>query len=278
MEGRTSIPQWTPPPGWVYQPAAPAPRNGLGIAALVLGICGVLVGFVPILFAGAIICGVVGVILGLIGWSRTRKGTANNPKMTIIGTAACAVAIALGIWGIVTVVGATNQFVSDVNNIGVPGASSAPVAPSASVPSAAGSPIVEPGAGPTLFLGQQPGDVVGQRGETLTLGTMQLKAEKLRQISSQYGPAVKCSQVTYTNTGTAQESFSSFDWKLQKPAGSTLNSTFTTAGKPLNSGQLAPGGTTTGDVCFDTTEPMAGWVLLNAPGFSFDAPRAAFLG
>lgn len=245
---------------------------------LSLGVVGILFGLVPFTGFVAFALGAVGVILGLVGFSRARKHVATNLKTAISGAVLSVIAIGLGIWGMVIVFTGLNQLATDLNNIGLPGASSAPVAPSALAPAAGGSPGGEAGAGPTLFLGQQPGDVVGQRGDTLTLGSMRVKAEKLRAVNNQYGPAVKCSQVTYTNTGTTQESFNPVDWKLQNPAGATVNSAFTLAGKPLSSGQLAPAGTTSGDVCFETTEPMATWVLLYAPGLSYDASRAAFLG
>jgi hypothetical protein len=268
--------QWAPPPGWGFQPPAPQPRNGLGIAALILGICGVVSGIIPFFFWAALICGVIGLILGLVGWGRTRKGTATNTKTALFGTLVSAGAVAMGIWGAVILFQATDQFVKDMNNLGVPGANSAPASPSAAAPAAVDS-AAEDAPTPAAVPGNHAGDVVGKRGDTLTLGTMSVKAEKLRQVSSQYGPAVKCSKVTYTNTGTSQESFNSYDWKLQNPSGAATSSTYISSDTLLSSGQLAPGGTTSGDVCFDTTAPMKGWVLLYAPGFSYDAGRAAFL-
>lgn len=50
-------------------PAA-APRNGLGLTALVLGLVGVVCGLVPILFWASGTLGLIGFVLGLAGRSR----------------------------------------------------------------------------------------------------------------------------------------------------------------------------------------------------------------
>lgn len=67
--------------GYGRQPAGPAPRNGLGVAALVVGIVSVLLGVVPLL--GFV--GLVAVVLGVVGLSRVRRGLATNRGMSITG-------------------------------------------------------------------------------------------------------------------------------------------------------------------------------------------------
>jgi hypothetical protein len=42
-----------------------------------------------------------------------------------------------------------------------------------------------------------------------------------------------------------------FDWKLQNPQGAAVNAAFTGRDGDLGSGELAPGGTVSGEVCFD---------------------------
>lgn len=56
----------------------------MGIAALVLGICGIVLCWLP--WIGGI-CGIVGLILGLIAWIKSKKGIA------IVGTILSAIAI-----------------------------------------------------------------------------------------------------------------------------------------------------------------------------------------
>lgn len=121
-----------PPPDYAmpHQQYAPAPRNGLGIAALVLGLCGALSGLIPFFFWFALIAGIVGLVLGIVGFARTRKGTATNRTTTLFGTVLSVIAIALGIWGAVTLFQATDKLVNDLNAIPAPTVS-APAAPAA---------------------------------------------------------------------------------------------------------------------------------------------------
>lgn len=63
------------------------PRNGVGIAALVVGL-------ISLVFAGLIL-GAVAIILGWIGMNRAKKGEATNQVMALIG-------VVLGIAGVVS--------------------------------------------------------------------------------------------------------------------------------------------------------------------------------
>jgi len=63
-------------------PAPVAPRNGLGIASLVLAVIGLL--SVATVFA-PIALGVVAVVLGFLGHARAKRGTANNGGVAIAG-------------------------------------------------------------------------------------------------------------------------------------------------------------------------------------------------
>lgn len=85
-----------PPPAPEQQYAAPAPAkagNGLGIAALVLGILALIGAFIPFLNYGAWFLGLIGLILGIIGLvqKNRKKGTA------LTGTILSGVAIILSI-------------------------------------------------------------------------------------------------------------------------------------------------------------------------------------
>ena len=77
-----------------YPPQAAAPKNGLGIASLVLAVIG-LVG-VATVFA-PIGLGVIAVILGVIGHGRAKRGIANNGGVAIAGIVLGALAIVVGL-------------------------------------------------------------------------------------------------------------------------------------------------------------------------------------
>jgi hypothetical protein len=72
----------------------PAPRNGMGTAALILAIIGLLICWIP--FAGflGLVLGLVAMILGFIGRGRAKRGEANNGGVALGG-------IVLGFFAIV---------------------------------------------------------------------------------------------------------------------------------------------------------------------------------
>jgi hypothetical protein len=65
-----------------YQPPPPGPRNGLGIAALVVAILGLVFCWTVI---GGVVLGVVAVIIGIIGRGRAKRGQATNGGVAIAG-------------------------------------------------------------------------------------------------------------------------------------------------------------------------------------------------
>jgi hypothetical protein len=85
-----------PPPqpyaGYIARP--PAPRNGLGIAALIVAIVALLSVWSVI---GGIILGVVAVILGFVGWGRVKRREATNGGIAIAGIALGALAIVISL-------------------------------------------------------------------------------------------------------------------------------------------------------------------------------------
>jgi hypothetical protein len=75
-----SYPPPPPQPYAGYPPPPPAgPKNGLGIAALVVAIIALLS------VVGGVVLGVVAIILGFIGWGRARRGEANNGGVAVAG-------------------------------------------------------------------------------------------------------------------------------------------------------------------------------------------------
>lgn len=66
-----------PPPG-----SGAAPRNGLGIAALVLGVLALLLSWSIV---GGILFGLLAIVLGVIGRGRAKRGEANNGGLALAG-------------------------------------------------------------------------------------------------------------------------------------------------------------------------------------------------
>jgi hypothetical protein len=94
----------------------PQPRNGLGIAALVLGLVGLLFGLIPFTGFVAIVLGVIGLVLGLVGVGRTRRQVATNPVLTWFGVGTSLGAIVLGIIGLVVLAGAVDDAVEKIDS------------------------------------------------------------------------------------------------------------------------------------------------------------------
>ncbi|TJZ57370.1 DUF4190 domain-containing protein [Streptomyces piniterrae] len=99
---------WRPPPPGQAEPyrapypMAPMgvvqPRNGMGVTALVLGIVGVVLGLLVIVFWISWLPALLAVIFGVVGLSQVRKGLATNRGMALAG-------VILGVVGLLTALG-----------------------------------------------------------------------------------------------------------------------------------------------------------------------------
>jgi uncharacterized protein DUF4190 len=83
-----------PPPYYRYPPPPVEPKNGLGIASLVLAIVALLSVWTVFI---AIVVGPAAVVVGFIGRGRVRRGIANNGGVAIAGIALGALAIIVGV-------------------------------------------------------------------------------------------------------------------------------------------------------------------------------------
>ncbi|GAA4916376.1 DUF4352 domain-containing protein [Streptomyces coeruleoprunus] len=101
-----------------YGAPAPAPvgpaRNGLGIAALVLGIIGTVSGFIPLFFWLAGILGLIALILGLAGRGRAKRGEATNKGVALTGALLGLAALILSVVGAVITFKAVDDAVTDI--------------------------------------------------------------------------------------------------------------------------------------------------------------------
>jgi len=94
-----------------YQPPPTGPKNGLGIAALVIAILGLVFCWTVI---GGVVLGVVAVIIGILGRGRAKRGQATNGGVAIAGVLLGVLAVILSlvfipIWmGVFSEVGGTD--------------------------------------------------------------------------------------------------------------------------------------------------------------------------
>lgn len=116
-----SRPSWPPagggypPPGYPYPYPVPgqypgypppgphgAPRNGAGIAALVVAIAGIVTALSVV---GGVLLGIVAIVLGFVGHSRAKRGEADNGGVAIAGIVLGVLAVVAGIGCIFVYVG-----------------------------------------------------------------------------------------------------------------------------------------------------------------------------
>ncbi|MFE7416404.1 DUF4352 domain-containing protein [Rhodococcus sp. NPDC057529] len=128
------------------------------------------------------------------------------------------------------------------------------------------------------FPGKQSGDTAANAGDSVTLDDVATTTTPLFDTTTFSTPYL-CTTITINNAGNTSASFNTFDWKLQDPAGAIRNSSFTGTENQLNSGEVAPGGTASGDVCFDNPQgsPPGQYVVLNDPSFVFSSDRIGWI-
>jgi hypothetical protein len=133
-------------------------------------------------------------------------------------------------------------------------------------------------AGPT-FSGQQERDTVAEAWQTITLNDVEITTTPLYDGQAVGSAAVVCSTVTIVHHGDAAVSFNGgLDWTLQDPAGVARGTLPGGTDTLLGSGEPAPGGAVTRDVCFDNTAGAPGqYALIYEPAFSLSGDRAVWL-
>ncbi|MBO4236991.1 DUF4190 domain-containing protein [Pseudonocardia alni] len=235
-------------PGW---PPPQPPRNGMGTAALVLGILGALFSLIPIVGVIAWPMVLIGLALGIAGVLRAQAGRADNKGVAIAGTV-------LSAFGLVFCLIYTVAFASAVSG------SSTGTATASGGSASAGTVIEQADRTSAPAVSARP--TSGAAGATLgTRDGLQVTASALRDRSGFGGPH-KCTDVTYRNGSDGTENFNIWDWKLQDPNGAIRRISII-GDNDLSSGELAPGGTAQGQVCFDAkTDPAGDWTIIYEGG------------
>ena len=193
----------------------------------------------------AIVLGLIAIPVALVGLGRVQCREATNRGVTIAGLALGFLAIALGIFSIVITV----QAVGD----GLDG-------PTATVMGASGE------AAPEQLVGPVP------LGTTLEVDGLAITVHEIVAGSS-LGKRVYCANVTYENRGDNHASRNPFDWSACNAQGASVTHWPYSEKNALDSGDLAPGGTDSGLVCFDVPRDEIAVVEYKASLFS-DRPDA----
>jgi Domain of unknown function (DUF4352) len=145
-----------------------------------------------------------------------------------------------------------------------PGGQAAPAAPAQSSDA------------PPAFPGATKNDTIAKAGDAVNKDDLVLTTTALKAGDSTFGKSL-CSRMTYQNNKKDAVSFNAFDWKLQDPNGAILTTTIGGSSNLLNSGDLAPGGKVSGDVCFDNKSGASGQYVLLYQGNVFSGDRIAWL-
>ncbi|WP_432488224.1 DUF4190 domain-containing protein [Kineococcus sp. SYSU DK018] len=79
--------------GYQDQPYGAKPRNGAGLASLILGIVGLLLCW---LFGIGLLPGLIGLVLGVVGLRRAKRGEATNKGVAVAGIVTSVLAVIAG--------------------------------------------------------------------------------------------------------------------------------------------------------------------------------------
>ncbi|MGH1564673.1 DUF4190 domain-containing protein [Mumia sp. DW29H23] len=119
--------QWVPLAGSAPQPPnpyeasprdpRPEPKNGLAVAALIIGVVGLVLGLIPLTGWLAIMAGFTAVVLGFVAWQRKRKGRATAGKTALSGVVSGALAIVMGVVGMVMFFNVVDDVSDDLDDI-----------------------------------------------------------------------------------------------------------------------------------------------------------------
>lgn len=129
----------------------------------------------------------------------------------------------------------------------------------------------------TTYNGIQKGDVAVNAGESITAKGVTITSSALASGNDVLGPTA-CTGVTIQNNSGKELDFNIMEFELLSPSGAIVNTGFAGSDNMLQSGKLIDGGSTSGDVCFDTDLAGGGqFVVLYKPLFSSSQKREAWV-
>ena len=129
----------------------------------------------------------------------------------------------------------------------------------------------------TTYNGIQKGDVAVNAGESIAAKGVTITSSALASGNDVLGPTA-CTGVTIQNNSGKELDFNIMEFKLLSPSGTIVNAGFAGSHNIIQPGALIDGGSTSGDVCFDTDLAGGGqFVVLYEPLFSSSQKREAWV-
>lgn len=205
--------------------------------------------------------GLIGIVFGILGLVRVSKRVATNKVMAVFGLVASTLAILLSLTSSIV----TGAFIGSLGDN-----------ESTTDPATAGADEgqIEVNELDT-FPGQTGDDVVGKAGEELSIRGVKITASEVAPKNDTFGNLL-CSKVALKNDGDSEVAYNVFDWKLQYPSGDIKTQSIS-GGDSLNSGEIAPGGTAEGNVCFEDDGDEGQYILISEGLFSFSSERGVWI-
>lgn len=261
-------------------------RSGLAIAGMVIGIVSAVCSPMPFVNNFIFFLAIVGLVLSIIGLRGVAKNPARKGKgMAIAGIILSAVAIIL-VLASQAFYGAVLDEVSDQLNESTASYRGGPATtytPSTSSSSDAGSGSGSPAAGSSSDSAEGGAASAASATQDLALGTAAAYPDgtTVTVVAATSGVAdadgSTATQVTVTYENTGEDAFyfnKAYDWKAEDPQGVRRDVTlFFDSVDDLGSGELAAGGTVTGNIYFD--EPIS--KVIYAPSLWSDANNVSWV-
>ncbi|MEV8309628.1 DUF4190 domain-containing protein [Streptomyces flavidovirens] len=262
-------------------PQAPTPaaqaRNGLGTAALILGIIGALSGRIPFFFWLAGILGVIALVMGLAGRGRAKRGGATNKGVALAGAILGLISLIMSVVGAVILFKAVDDVVKDIDK--------ATSGSSASKEPGDGS---AKGSGKDKGKGGSAGSDTSKDAETLEAGDSAVYDDKLTVTMSApeaYSPGEyalghtkgnKAYKVTVVIDNAGKEKFDAALVTAEARAGKDgvkAEQIFDEEVGEVFTGTVMPGKKATVVYAFDTPADAENLVVEISPDFSHDASQ-----
>lgn len=223
----------------------------LGITGFVIGIVALVTSFIPIVNNFSAILAIVGIPFAIIGIVTCVKGTKKGKAFSIAGLIICVLAFifvlitqAIYSEAIDDIFGNSVESTTSKSASASASSSASSSSSSSSAASSSSSSTSKKTSHSNLSIGTE---ATFSSGLTVTVNSVE------SGLLNYDGRDITCVNVTYRNNGQSNESFNVYDWSGEDSQGARRNFYYySKAVDELNSGDLAPGGSVTGNIYFES--------------------------